>query len=839
MTRQLNQGVESTAGLLRNTAWMAWSGGVSIANGIVLWIAMARWRQPAEIGQFTSVIGLQAIFTTICALGINPYLTSEIARRNDRKSFIASATVLIESWAVIMAITMTAAGFALSESPAMWLSVVILSLSLPVSGLIGVAESVFTAIGQARVIALATTTENLLRTLIPLFLLYHGYSLPTLCLSFVVMRMVACAAYAVVARCHLSAILSATWPLAREIAARTPTFAGVNILAAAHWQLGSVLINRLGDDQAAAEYGVTTRFFVPVTVLLASYSSVILPNASRLAGHSLSSLENFLSRCLRLVIALALPFVVGAFMLGRDLLESLFGARYATAWPALGLLAMSVVPFSMIMVASRGLIASGRQRFDLLGNLVAVVTNVTLNFILIPRFGAPGAVASQLISVSVMSAVEVYFGAKNIFSLGVWRAMWSCRVPLLVMILVVWLANKVDFLLALTLGATSYLGVLALMRLRKVDSAGAEKRRLRVAMVGPHPTKTLGGIATTISNLLHSPLTHEFDIRHISSQADEYGKLRKIAMALTALIEFAATLVWRRPDIAYIHLGASVSVYRKAPFIALARLLRCKVVTHFHAGDFDIFYKSRSRPGQALIRRSIGLSHHLIAVSETWRKRLRQVWPRVPVSVVRHGINLGQFKRTHMPNGSALRLLFVGAMGRLKGERDLISALQAMPRLDSSLHLIMLGNGDNAVRPFLQKSNLERMVEYIGPTPMDMRADFYKRADLFVLPTYAECLPISMLEAMAAGLPIVSTTVGGIPDLIEDGVEGYLIAPGDVEALADRIARLVNNPAERLRMGERARVKALDYDEELALTRLSALLRGLANGSDTSGYAAR
>ena len=93
------------AGILRNAAWMVWSGGVSIANGVVLWAALARWRQPEEVGQFTAVIGLQTIFATICALGIGPYLTSEIARRRDRGRFVTGAVALIGCWSWAASVT--------------------------------------------------------------------------------------------------------------------------------------------------------------------------------------------------------------------------------------------------------------------------------------------------------------------------------------------------------------------------------------------------------------------------------------------------------------------------------------------------------------------------------------------------------------------------------------------------------------------------------------------------------------------------------------------------------------------------------------------------------------
>ncbi len=425
----------------------------------------------------------------------------------------------------------------------------------------------------------------------------------------------------------------------------------------------------------------------------------------------------------------------------------------------------------------------------------------------------------------------------KVFQLNLWRAIRVCWAPLLAMTAVIWLTREFGALLALALGGASYLIGLAMIRdrLRRPDapdSASAEEHRLRVLMVGSHPTRTLGGIATTINNLLSSLLAREFEFRHIASQADDYGKIGKLALAAAALVNFSIELIRRRPDVVYVHVGANVSIYRKVPFIVVARLLRRRVVTHFHAGDFDLFYQACSRLGRALIRYGIGSSHLLIAVSETWEKRLREIWPHAPVSVVPHGIRIDQFQRDSAPNGSSLRLLFVGAMGRLKGESDLIRALQNIRPLDPSLRLIMLGHGGGAVNPLLRNSKLHSLVEHIGPVAMDQRAEFYKRADLFVLPTYAECLPISMIEAMAAGLPVVSTTVGGIPDLIEDGVEGFLVAPGDVEALADRIARLINNPAERRRMGERARVKARLYDEELALSQLGAQLRWAAGASN-------
>jgi glycosyltransferase involved in cell wall biosynthesis len=137
----------------------------------------------------------------------------------------------------------------------------------------------------------------------------------------------------------------------------------------------------------------------------------------------------------------------------------------------------------------------------------------------------------------------------------------------------------------------------------------------------------------------------------------------------------------------------------------------------------------------------------------------------------------------------------------------------------------LLGNGAETVRSFVQTSSVWPIIEHLGPAPLEQRVKFFKQADLFVLPTYAEGMPVAVLEAMAAGLPVITTRVGGIPELIEDGVEGFLIAPGDVEALADRITRLIRDPSERRRMSERGQAKARNFDEKLFLARLGAQLR--------------
>ncbi len=824
---------QPSTSILRNTLWMAWSGAINIANSVVLWMALARWRTAAEVGQFATVMSLYTIFITVCGLGLTPYLASELARRHDRRRFLSSAALLILIASGVCTLAMMAAGRITNQAASAQTATLILSLAIIPTGITAIGEAVFTAFGQARVIALATTTENLLRTIIPLALLYRGHSLPVICASFVAVRVAACAVYGIAAwqRFGMPALPEQT--LIHEIAKAAPIFAGVTILSSLHWQLGTVLAARLGGETAAADFGVASRFLVPAMILLWSYVSVIQPAAARLAQQSLPQLGEFLASCLRLVLALALPVAVGGLTLGMNLLVLLFGASYASASLALGFLAASIVPFSIVMIASRGLIATQRQHLDLLANLTAVVVNLLANLLLIPRFGAAGAACAQFLSLTAMAVVEVHWGTRPLFSLGIWEAFWLCRWPLAVMLDVILVCYHFGFSVALLLGAVSYLIGLACIWNRLWPRARTAAEPLpRVLMLGAHPTKTLGGISTLISDILHSKLTGEFEFKHVVSQMDECGKLGKLTLMFSALLRFGFALLRWRPDVVYVHVGGNASLYRKGVFIALARLAGWRVIAHFHAGNFAPYFAAQSRFGRQCILRGLGLSQKFIAVSQEMAGWLGELWPAVEISVIPNGVRTELFAPTTpaaqavaTPN-AAPRLLFIGKMGFLKGEGDLLRALQIVKAEHGlSFRLDLLGQLSNEINALCRETGLEAELDHLGPVALAERIGYFQRADIFVLPTYAEGMPIAVIEAMAAGLPCVTTTVGGIPELIREGDEGFLVEPGDIHALAARLAQLLRSAELRQAMGGRALQRARRYDLKHVLTRLAAELR--------------
>lgn len=352
---------------------------------------------------------------------------------------------------------------------------------------------------------------------------------------------------------------------------------------------------------------------------------------------------------------------------------------------------------------------------------------------------------------------------------------------------------------------------------QEISTETATAVKPRILMVGMHLTKTRGGISTLISEILNSSLKNEFEFVYIASQAEEFGKFSKLFLAVRAVFEFIFDCLRTRSALVYVHLGSNASLYRESIFIFLAKIFGRKVIAHFHAGDIDNYYPFQNKLGQKFIRQAINSSDQIIAVSTESARQLKNITDSPNIAVVPNAINTSSFNVVNISDAAnaknrqtdeTIRLLFVGAVGKLKGERDLIQALAILRASQPNIKVSLLGYDAESLKDLCEELKVNEFIEFLGAVPMNERIVFFQKADIFVLPTYAEAMPMSVIEAMAAGLAVISTRVGGIPELVEDGVDGLLFEPGDIAALAEKISLLVNDKNLRLKMGEKARQKA-------------------------------
>lgn len=340
-----------------------------------------------------------------------------------------------------------------------------------------------------------------------------------------------------------------------------------------------------------------------------------------------------------------------------------------------------------------------------------------------------------------------------------------------------------------------------------------------------------------INLILDSELSRRFDIEHFSTVVAG-PKRRKARVALSALLQFVRRLLARPVSVVYVHVGGDVSLYRKSVFILVARVLGKCVLVHYHAGHFESYYHSRSRLGRWYLRRVLQSSQRLLVVSHCLRETMLRILPDVQVRVLHNAVH-----QAALVNGEAradtdrLRILFMGDLSASKGVHDLLAAMPRIVARAPQVRFLLCGKGDvRSIRRYCQRRGLRPFIEYIGPVPLSERGKILRRAQVFVLPSYEEGLPVSLLEAMAVGLPVVSTPVGGIPEAIIDGVNGFLIPPGDVESLTERLLALVADPALRYRMARANRERiAREFDVSQFIARLADHLEVVMDSPRHSG----
>ncbi len=197
--------------------------------------------------------------------------------------------------------------------------------------------------------------------------------------------------------------------------------------------------------------------------------------------------------------------------------------------------------------------------------------------------------------------------------------------------------------------------------------------------------------------------------------------------------------------------------------------------------------------------------------------------------IVHCGVTPSRYAAPPAPPTDRLRLVFVGRLTAIKGLRVLMDALERARAVNPAIDLTLIGDGED--RPWVEAE----AARLGGVTCLGFRSQAEVAAaladhDAFVLPSFAEGVPVVLMEAMASRRPVIATRVGGVAELVEDGQSGLLVAPGDAQALSQAILRLADDADLRVRMGAagRATVTA-DFDVEIEARRILALFLGQAN----------
>lgn len=293
-----------------------------------------------------------------------------------------------------------------------------------------------------------------------------------------------------------------------------------------------------------------------------------------------------------------------------------------------------------------------------------------------------------------------------------------------------------------------------------------------------------GGIAAveSVYSTFYKPFNHI-----ATTSSDSNRKLVKSAYFIRAYFKFLYWMVFHREiKIVHVHSSSGNSFMRKRIFINMAKCFGKKVVFHCHGGKFPEFTKEHLK----LVSETLSKCDCIIALSEWWEKWFKETFHITNVVVIKNVIAEPHINKV---KHDRFTLSFLGLLGQNKGIYDLLEVLsEHKEEFDGKLRLLIGGNGETEkVANYIRGNQLENIVKFEGWVSGKKKELMLNSSDGFILPSYHEGLPISILEAESYGLPIISTNVGGIPEIVKNGVNGFLATPGDRAALYSAITQLM------------------------------------------------
>jgi colanic acid/amylovoran biosynthesis glycosyltransferase len=307
------------------------------------------------------------------------------------------------------------------------------------------------------------------------------------------------------------------------------------------------------------------------------------------------------------------------------------------------------------------------------------------------------------------------------------------------------------------------------------------------------------------------------------------------AMTLTGLrrfrspfkaLRFASILEQRPHDAILCHFG-DIGAY--TAWLRHRLGLKAPILTVFHGYEMSEIAKAEPRGPYRFL---FDHGDHFLPVTDFWRRKLIAAGcPEDRVSVHRMGIHVNSYGKDLERSVGPFTFLSVGRLVEKKGHAFAIRAFAecVTRRPDIPCRLVLIGGGPmrQDLEQLARELDVKDLVEFVGPLPRDKVQNFLRRSDAFVLASITaengdmEGLPVSILEAMASGLPVLSTYHSGIPEAVEDGVNGFLVPEKDVEGLSARMLLLLEDTGLAHRLGEAGRVRAeREFDIEFWNDRL-------------------
>ena len=305
---------------------------------------------------------------------------------------------------------------------------------------------------------------------------------------------------------------------------------------------------------------------------------------------------------------------------------------------------------------------------------------------------------------------------------------------------------------------------------------------MNVLMVGVDK-KRIGGMWTVSENYLNSDIFNQQVNLHYVATSTCGSILKRIYVMLKGYITILYILTFYQIDLVHVHMAERGSVFRKGAVILLSRMFGIKIIIHLHAGPFIDWYKTKNKTIQKLITYIFKCATKIVVLGNYWKIQLAELIESSKIEVLYNGVT-GCKSNPYNIDGEFV--VFVGMLTHKKGIFDLIEAVKRIDKNKFKEKFVLCGyDFNNEVKKRITELHIEDRFILKGWIEQKAIKEIFKQTKLFVLPSYYEGLSMSVLESMCHGVPIITTNVSTMPELL--GNYENLIQPGDVLALANKI----------------------------------------------------
>jgi len=318
-----------------------------------------------------------------------------------------------------------------------------------------------------------------------------------------------------------------------------------------------------------------------------------------------------------------------------------------------------------------------------------------------------------------------------------------------------------------------------------------------ILVLGPART-AVSGVSTHVNLLLGSRLAEEHELVHFQVGSEgrsenAFARLLRLAFSPFAL---ALAIIFRHACVVHINTSLNPRAYwRDLAYLAVAKCLGARVLYQVHGGELPGKFFERSPWLTGFLRMTLKAPDVVVVLAQRELQAYREFVPSQNVVLLPNGIDCAPFDAIPTVRSfpdKPLRLLYIGRIAREKGVYEIIQGMRLALEMGVEARLIVAGNGAELprLRRYSQALGLGARVCFTGAVFGADKVKLLEGCDAFLLPSYSEGLPYALLESMAAGVPVIATPVGAIPDVVADGTHGILVRPRDGKEIAAALATL-------------------------------------------------